>query len=91
LLLLQVQTQPGDQTVPESREALKNTYATALKVSAPVSEFFYSVETLDPADPDDKGYQRLVEVWHSSACQAAMNLHDPNSCGCNDPKLGSFA
>ena len=30
-------------------------YATALKVSAPVSEFFYSVETLDPADPDDRG------------------------------------
>jgi DGQHR domain-containing protein len=37
-------------------------YATALKVSDLVSENFYSVETLDPADPDDKGYQRLLNV-----------------------------
>jgi hypothetical protein len=37
-------------------------YATALKVSDLVSENFYSVETLDPADPGDKGYQRLLNI-----------------------------
>jgi DGQHR domain-containing protein len=37
-------------------------YATALKVADLVSENFYNVETLDPADPDDKGYQRLLNI-----------------------------
>jgi DGQHR domain-containing protein len=37
-------------------------YATTLKVSDLVSENFYNVEELDPADPDDKGYQRLLNV-----------------------------
>jgi DGQHR domain-containing protein len=37
-------------------------YATALKVGDLVSENFYNVETLDPADPDDKGYQRLLNI-----------------------------
>ena len=37
-------------------------YATALKVADLASENFYNVETLDPADPDDKGYQRLLNV-----------------------------
>jgi hypothetical protein len=37
-------------------------YATTLKVSDLVSENFYNVETLDPADPDDKGYQRLLNI-----------------------------
>jgi DGQHR domain-containing protein len=37
-------------------------YATALKVSALVTENFYSVETLDPASPNDRGYQRLLNV-----------------------------
>jgi DGQHR domain-containing protein len=35
-------------------------YATALKVKDLISEDFYSVETLDPEDTDDKGYQRLL-------------------------------
>jgi len=37
-------------------------YATALKVSELVSDSFYSVETLDPADNNDKGYQRLLNT-----------------------------
>jgi DGQHR domain-containing protein len=37
-------------------------FATALKVVDLVSEGFYSVETLDPADANDKGYQRVLNV-----------------------------
>ena len=37
-------------------------YATALKVKDLISENFYSVETLDPASPNDKGYQRVLNV-----------------------------
>jgi len=37
-------------------------YATTLRVSDLISENFYNVETLDPADPDDKGYQRLLNI-----------------------------
>jgi DGQHR domain-containing protein len=37
-------------------------FATALKVKELVADNFYSVETLDPADPNDKGYQRLLNV-----------------------------
>lgn len=35
-------------------------YATSLKVSDLLIPNFYSVETLDPDDPGDKGYQRLL-------------------------------
>ena len=35
-------------------------YTTALKVSDLIRSGFYSVETLDPANNDDKGYQRLL-------------------------------
>ncbi|MEX0955028.1 MAG: DGQHR domain-containing protein [Rhizobiaceae bacterium] len=35
-------------------------YTTALKVSDLIRPGFYAVETLDPANDDDKGYQRLL-------------------------------
>ncbi|MCE2725030.1 MAG: DGQHR domain-containing protein [Betaproteobacteria bacterium] len=35
-------------------------YTTAMKVKALVSPGFYSVETLDPDDSNDKGFQRLL-------------------------------
>ncbi|CAN0656008.1 DNA sulfur modification protein DndB [Nitratireductor aquimarinus] len=35
-------------------------YTTALKVSDLIQPGFYTVETLDPANDDDKGYQRLL-------------------------------
>lgn len=35
-------------------------YATSIKVKELVSEGFYNVETLDPEDSNDKGYQRLL-------------------------------
>lgn len=35
-------------------------YVTSLKVSDLIIPGFYSVETLDPEDPRDKGYQRLL-------------------------------
>lgn len=35
-------------------------YATALKVRDLIRSGFYTVETLDPANEDDKGYQRLL-------------------------------
>ncbi len=44
---------------PVRQGALK-LYATSLKVRDLVSEGFYNVETLDPIDNDDKGYQRLL-------------------------------
>jgi DGQHR domain-containing protein len=37
-------------------------YATALKVKDLVAKNFYNVETLDPADPHDKGYQRVLNI-----------------------------
>lgn len=37
-------------------------YATSIKVKELVSEKFYSVETLDPDDLSDKGYQRLLNT-----------------------------
>src|ERR1700730_1492228 len=37
-------------------------YSTALKVKELMSENFYNVETLDPADGNDKGYQRLLNI-----------------------------
>src|SRR5215831_5941418 len=44
------------------RQGALTLYATALKVRVLVGENFYSVETLDPADSDDKGYQRLLNI-----------------------------
>lgn len=35
-------------------------YSTSLKVSDLLIPHFYSVETLDPDDDNDKGYQRLL-------------------------------
>jgi len=35
-------------------------YTTSLKVKDLLTDGFYSVETLDPEDPDGKGYQRLL-------------------------------
>src|SRR5919201_1927662 len=35
-------------------------YATSLKVKDLATPNFYSIETLDPADAHDKGYQRLL-------------------------------
>lgn len=35
-------------------------YSTSLKVSDLLIPNFYSVETLDPDDDNDKGYQRLL-------------------------------
>ena len=35
-------------------------YTTSMKVKELVSDGFYNVETLDPEDTDDKGYQRLL-------------------------------
>ena len=32
-------------------------YATSMKVGDLLAKGFYNVETLDPADDDDKGYQ----------------------------------
>ena len=37
-------------------------YATSLKVRDLVAEGFYNVETLDPINGDDKGYQRLLNT-----------------------------
>ncbi len=37
-------------------------YATSLKVRDLVGADFYSVETLDPVDGNDKGYQRLLNT-----------------------------
>ena len=35
-------------------------YSTAIKVKVLTQQHFYSVETLDPSDPGDSGYQRLL-------------------------------
>jgi DGQHR domain-containing protein len=37
-------------------------YATSLKVRDLLAEGFYSVETLDPEDSNDRGYQRLLNT-----------------------------
>lgn len=37
-------------------------FSTSLKVKELVSDGFYNVETLDPEDPNDKGYQRLLNT-----------------------------
>jgi DGQHR domain-containing protein len=37
-------------------------YTTSMKVRDLVADGFYSVETLDPEDPNDKGFQRLLNM-----------------------------
>src|SRR6266850_6442034 len=37
-------------------------YTTVLKVKDLVADHFYNVEKLDPADPDDRGYQRVLNI-----------------------------
>jgi DGQHR domain-containing protein len=37
-------------------------YATSMKVGDLLAKGFYNVETLDPADDDDKGYQRVLNT-----------------------------
>lgn len=37
-------------------------YTTALKVKDLIADHFYNVEKLDPADTNDKGYQRVLNV-----------------------------
>lgn len=51
-------------TVPAApvRQGALTLYATSLKVRDLVSENFYNVETLDPIDGNDKGYQRLLNT-----------------------------
>ncbi len=44
------------------RQGALTLYATSLKVRDLVADEFYSVETLDPDDPSDKGYQRLLNT-----------------------------
>jgi DGQHR domain-containing protein len=44
------------------RQGALTLYATSLKVRDLVGDEFYSVETLDPDDPSDKGYQRLLNT-----------------------------
>ncbi len=40
-------------------------YATSLKVSDLLIDKFYSVETLDPDNLNDRGYQRLLNTGHA--------------------------
>ncbi|WOS65838.1 DGQHR domain-containing protein [Sinorhizobium fredii] len=49
-------------TIPAARvrQGDLTLYATALKVRDLIRPGFYTVETLDPTDMDDKGYQRLL-------------------------------
>lgn len=44
------------------RQGALTLYATSLKVRDLVKPDFYTVETLDPADANDKGYQRLLNT-----------------------------
>lgn len=50
LRLPAVEVQQGDLTL----------YSTAIKVKHLIQDGFYSVETLDPNDPNDSGYQRVL-------------------------------
>lgn len=49
-------------TLPAARVRQGNLtlFSTSLKVKDLLAKGFYSVETLDPEDPDDGGYQRLL-------------------------------
>ena len=44
------------------RQGALTLYATSLKVRDLVAKGFYNVETLDPVDGNDKGYQRLLNT-----------------------------
>src|SRR3712207_2589931 len=44
------------------RQGALTLYATSMKVKDLLSDGFYSVETLDPEDTNDKGYQRLLNI-----------------------------
>ena len=49
-------------TIPAARvqQGTLQLFATSIKVRDLVTTGFYSVETLDPEDPNDTGYQRLL-------------------------------
>lgn len=49
-------------TIPAAKVQQGNLllFATSIKVSVLVNAGFYSVETLDPENPNDTGYQRLL-------------------------------
>lgn len=51
-------------TIPASRvkQGMLTLYATSIKVRELIAPGFYSVETLDPDDANDKGYQRLLNT-----------------------------
>jgi DGQHR domain-containing protein len=51
-------------TIPAARvrQGALVLYTTSMKVRQLVSDGFYSVETLDPEDTNDKGYQRLLNT-----------------------------
>jgi hypothetical protein len=44
----------------EARQGNLTLYTTSLRVSDLVKKGFYSVETLDPTDGTDAGYQRVL-------------------------------
>jgi len=46
----------------EIRQGGLTLYATSLKVKDLIAPGFYSVDTLDPEDPNDHGYQRLLNT-----------------------------
>jgi DGQHR domain-containing protein len=59
----------GDKVLPilkvpaaQVRQGVLTLYATSLRVKDLISDSFYSVETLDPEDAADKGYQRLLNA-----------------------------
>lgn len=51
-------------TIPAAKVQQGNLllFATSIKVSVLVNAGFYSVETLDPENPNDTGYQRLLNL-----------------------------
>jgi DGQHR domain-containing protein len=51
-------------TIPAARvkQGALTLYATSMKVKDLIVEGFYNVETLDPEDTNDKGYQRLLNT-----------------------------
>jgi hypothetical protein len=44
------------------RQGALTLYATSMKVGDLIADGFYSVETLDPDDENDKGYQRVLNT-----------------------------
>ena len=54
-------------------------YTTSIRVKELVSENFYSVETLDPADAKDNGYQRLLNTARAKKlAEYIVNGQDSN-------------